>query len=76
MTGKCEHPIHFLDFSVAKFKIGAMPTLSYLLVIPGPNLDSGMTVEFSVAFYSPTLHIYYLSLYWPDLKHLKSHVML
>ena len=37
--------------------------------IPGPNLDTGMTVEFSVAFYSPTLHIYYLSLYWPDLKH-------
>ena len=31
--------------------------------IPGPNLDTGMTVEFSVAFYSPTLHIYYLSLY-------------
>ena len=37
--------------------------------IPGPNLDTGMTVEFSVAFYSPTFHIYYFSLYWPDLKH-------
>ena len=39
-----------------------------LLDIPGPNLDTEMSVEFSVAFYSSTLHIYYLSLYWPDLK--------
>ena len=38
------------------------------LSIPGPNLDTEMSVEFSVAFYSSTLHIYYLSLYWPDLK--------
>ena len=44
--------------------------------MPGPNLYTEMTVEFSVAFYSSTLHIYYLSLYWPDLKHKQSHVML
>ena len=36
--------------------------------IPGPNLDTEMMVEFSVAFYCPIPHIYYLSLYWPDLK--------
>ena len=34
-----------------------------------------MTVEFSIVFFSPTLHIYYLFLFWPDLKHQQSHVM-
>ena len=36
--------------------------------IPGSNLDTEMSVEFSVAFYSSTLHIYYLSVYWHGLK--------
>ena len=40
----------------------------YEINIPGSNLDTEMSIEFSVAFYSSTLHIYYLSLYWPDLK--------
>ena len=44
------------------------PVLPGCHSIPGPNLDTEMSVEFSVAFYSSTLHIYYLSLYWADLK--------
>ena len=44
------------------------PRMLAAVVIPGPNLETEMSVEFSVAFYSSTLHIYYLFLYWPDLK--------
>ena len=36
--------------------------LAKLVYTSGPNLDPEMMVEFSLAFYSPTRHIYYFIL--------------
>lgn len=36
--------------------------LTKLTYTSGPNLDTEMMVEFSIAFYSPTRHIYYFIL--------------